>query len=88
MDLSPSTIHPEGEKNSLQNITKAESIEVETFDGKVFIEWDPTASVTPLAQLPFFIEFLKLGCRFEPWVEDCLLEYNVSDHPLKLHCQA
>ena len=83
MDLSPSTIHPEGEKNSLQNITKAESIEVETFDGKVFIEWDPTASVTPLAQLPFFIEFLKLGCRFEPWVEDCLLEYNSNNAPQK-----
>ena len=25
------------------------------------VEWDPTAAATPLGQLPFFIEFLKLG---------------------------
>ena len=37
------------------------------------VEWDPTAAATPLGQLPFFIEFLKLGGLFDPWVADCPL---------------
>ena len=49
----------------------SQAIKVETFDGKVFVEWDPDAAVTPLGQLPFFIEFLKTGHLFTPWVNDC-----------------
>jgi hypothetical protein len=29
-------------------------IAVDTFDGKIHVEWDPTAAVTPIGQLPFF----------------------------------
>ncbi|PAJ71844.1 transposase, partial [Pseudoalteromonas sp. NBT06-2] len=47
--------------------------------GKVHIEWDPKATVTPLGQLPFFIQFLKLGKRFEPWVEECPLAYQSNN---------
>ncbi|MBV1877979.1 MAG: hypothetical protein KUG79_10100 [Pseudomonadales bacterium] len=46
-----------------------------------FLLWDPDAEVTPLGQLPFFIQFLKLGCRFEPWVEDCPLVYQNPNAP-------
>jgi len=40
------------------------AIEVETYAGKIHVEWDPRAAVTPIGQLAFFIEFLKLGRRF------------------------
>jgi hypothetical protein len=35
--------------------------------------------VTPLGQLPFFIEFLKVSGLFEAWVADCPLAYH-SNH--------
>ena len=60
------------------------AIEVETFAGKVHVEWDPTAAVTPIGQLPFFIEFLKLGHRFNPWVEQCPLHYLSNNAPKKI----
>ena len=44
--------------------------------------WDPAAAVTPLGQLPFFIEFLKVSGLFEAWVAACPLSYhsnNASD---------
>lgn len=47
---------------------------VDTFGGRVHVEWDPQAAVTPLGQLAFFIEFLKLGNLFDSWVEDCPLK--------------
>ena len=50
----------------------------------MFVEWDPEGAVTPLAQLPFFIGFLKVGCRFEPWVEDCPLDYRSNNAPEKV----
>ena len=43
------------------------------------MEWDPAAAVTPLGQLPFFIEFLKVSGVFEAWVADCPLAYH-SNH--------
>lgn len=32
-----------------------------TFGGRIHVEGDPFAAVTPLGQLPFFIEFLKVS---------------------------
>jgi len=51
----------------------------DTYGGRVHVEWDPTAAVTPPGQLPFFAEFLKqsgglLHCvrplLSEPWKPD------------------
>lgn len=56
---------------------------VDTFGGRVHVEWDPQAAVTPLGQLPFFIEFLKVGGLFEPWVEDCPLSWRSPNAPYK-----
>jgi hypothetical protein len=39
------------------------AIEVETFAGKIHVEWDPTAAVTPIDQLPF------LAPRQNLWVD-------------------
>ena len=43
-----------------------------------------TPPLTPIGQLPFFIEFLKLGHRFSPWVEQCPLHYVSNNAPKKI----
>ena len=48
------------------------------------MERDPTAGVAPIGQLPFFIQYLKLGHRFMPWVEDCPLDYVSNNAPSKI----
>lgn len=55
------------------------AIALDTFGGRIHVEWDPAAAVTPLGQLPFFIEFLKVSGVFEAWVTDCPLAYH-SNH--------
>lgn len=84
MILSPTSTHPEGEEPNFKRCALSEQIEVETYDGKIFIEWDPEAAVTPLGQLPFFIQFVKVGGRFEPWVDDCPLDYTSPNAPKKV----
>jgi hypothetical protein len=46
---------------------------------RVHVEWDPHAAVTPLGQLPFFIEFLKVSGLLDAWVADCPLEYKSNN---------
>src|ERR1700731_221855 len=84
MLLLPKPIHPTDESDLSTKIDETELLEVDTFDGKLHIEWDPNASVTPIGQLPFFIQYLKLGHRFMPWVEDCPLRYESNNAPLKV----
>ena len=62
-------IHPEGESSN----GPSSALAVQTFGGRIHVEWDPQAAVTPLGQLPFFVEFLKTAELFEPWVADCPL---------------
>ena len=83
MKLPSKQTHLISESNGLSDLSINKPIEVDTFDGKLFVEWDPDASVTPLGQLPFFIEFLKLGNLFEPWVADCPLTYLSNNAPSK-----
>jgi hypothetical protein len=69
--------HPLGEEAK----SKDSVLAVETFGGRVHVEWDPQAAVTPLGQLPFFIEFLKSAELFEPWVQECPLHYTSPNAP-------
>ena len=46
-------------------------IVADTFAGRIHVEWDGSAAVTPLGQLPFFIEYLKQGGLFDGWVAGC-----------------
>lgn len=84
MILPPKATHPKGNEIGAPKISFPTETSVETFSGKVHIEWDPEASVTPLGQLPFFIQFLKLGERFDPWVDDCPLSYTSNNAPDKI----
>ena len=70
----------EAKRNAL--VSPKEVIALDTFGGRIHVEWDPAAAVTPLGQLPFFIEFLKVSGLFDAWVADCPLSYasnNASD---------
>jgi hypothetical protein len=85
MILPPKKTHPTGEPP--EALTRpnllAENIKlaVDTFGGRVHVEWDPQAAVTPLGQLAFFIEFLKLGNLFDPWVDECPLAMTSPNAP-------
>ena len=59
------------------------AIALDTFGGRIHVEWDPAAAVTPLGQLPFFIEFLKVSGLFDAWVADCPLVYASNNAPDK-----
>jgi len=72
-------IHPKGERER----SVESPLAVETFGGRVHVEWDPQAAVTPMGQLPFFVEFLKTAELFDPWVAECPLVWRSPNAPAK-----
>ena len=42
---------------------------LDSFGGRVHARWSPDEAVTPLGQLPFFIDFLKQADLFDPYVD-------------------
>jgi hypothetical protein len=60
-----------------------EGVSIDTYAGKVHIEWDPQAAVTPLGQLPFFISFLKVSGLYDDFVASCPLTYTSPNAPSK-----
>ena len=84
MVLRPKQTHPVGECKLPEKTALFEAVEVDTYGGKLHIEWDQDAAVTPIGQLPFFIQFLKLGGRFDPWIHDCPLHYTSNNAPKKI----
>ncbi len=53
------------------------------FSGRVHVEWDAEAAVTPLGQLAFFVAFVKQGGLFDALVADCPLEWTRPNAPAK-----
>ena len=60
---------PTGEQPPVARLS-AGPVVADTFAGRIHVEWDNSATVTPLGQLPFFIEYLKQGGLFDGWVAD------------------
>src|SRR5512132_1403867 len=79
----PLLAHPRGEQSSVEFLPEGIGLCADTFGGRVHVEWDPTAAATPLGQLPFFIEFLKLGGLFDALVADCPLTLRSPNAPAK-----
>src|SRR6266850_4426114 len=71
--------HPAGEQPSVEDW----SATADTFGGRVHVEWDNGGLVTPLGQLPFFIEYLKQAGLFAGWVADCPLTFSSPNAPSK-----
>jgi hypothetical protein len=57
MVLPPKVIHPKGDVELSLKKREISALIADTFDGKIHIEWDPQAQVTPLGQLPFLSSF-------------------------------
>src|SRR5438067_10366717 len=76
--------HPAGEQPSIE-YGKKRSVIADTFAGRVHVEWEKGegASMTPLGQLPFFIEYLKQGGLFDGWVAGCPLSLTSPNAPSK-----
>src|SRR6201986_507885 len=72
-------VHPKGEQPEIE----VWSAVADTYGGRVHVEWDATAPVTPLGQLPFLIEYLKQGGLFDGWVADCPLSLTSPNAPGK-----
>jgi Transposase DDE domain group 1 len=84
MILPSKTGNPKGGKLQATKAPSLVASVVDTYDGKIHIAWDPDAAVTPLGLLPFFIQFLKMGGRFDSWVEECPLIFNSNNAPQKV----
>lgn len=77
------TLHPKGETEPTLLIPVSEPLAVETFGGRIHVDWNPDAAVTPLGQLPFFIEFLHISGLFDDWVASCPLRWTSPNAPHK-----
>jgi len=64
-------------------MVEAHSAIADTFAGRIHVEWDATAPVTPFGQLPFFIDYLKQAGLFDAWVGDCPLSLTSPNAPSK-----
>ena len=72
-------VHPQGEQPTVE----VRSAIADTFAGRVHVEWDATAPVTPFGQLPFFIDYMKQAGLFDRWVADCPLSLTSPNAPQK-----
>lgn len=71
--------HQNGEHDLEIQPIQSSPIPVDTFNGRIHVEWDPEASVTPNGQMPFFTEFLKTAGLFDSWVSDCPLNLSSNN---------
>lgn len=75
--------HPLGDSQSKALIPLADPVTVDTFGGRIHVEWNPQAAVTPLGQLPFFIDYLHVSGLFDEWVTSCPLQWTSPNAPSK-----
>ncbi len=78
--MSKNIIHQIGDSKKAHKIGL---VPVDTFGGRVHVKWDAQASLTPLGQLAFFIEFLKTGGLFNDWVKHCPMNFTSPNAPSK-----
>jgi hypothetical protein len=81
MKRPPSKTHPQGENPKHQIAQIIDKVAVDTYGGRVYVNWDHEAPVTALGQLAFFIEFLKRTELFDQWVAACPLQLTSPNAP-------
>jgi hypothetical protein len=69
-------------EQDIQIFDSSSRVAVDTFAGRIHIEWDHNAAVTPMGQLPFFIEFLKASGLYDSFLADCPLCYTSPNAPI------
>ena len=88
LQVAPIGSHPPGEPNSSvfsrrQTSTALEpaSVSLDLHGKRLYVEWDPSAPVTPLGQLVYFSQFLASAGLFRDWISDCPLQYESPNAP-------
>ena len=72
-----------GDQPSVDPWVRPAAVQVDTYAGRVQVEWDTEGASTALGQLPFFVEYLKVAGLFDAWVADCPLLYRSPNSPPK-----
>jgi Transposase DDE domain group 1 len=80
-DSSSHSPHLSGEQSLVVAGEPPGGVDLDSFFGPVRVEWDHEAAMTPLGQLPFFIDFLKASGLFDAYVADCPLRYVSPNAP-------
>src|SRR5215475_203046 len=75
--------HRRGGQPSVDRKARPKGVTLDSWAGRVHVEWDPEAPLTPLGQAAFFIEFLKASGVFDALVADCPLDYTSPNAPNK-----
>jgi hypothetical protein len=83
LDLALSRLHPVGDQSPVVDRHLPAGVKLDSFTGPVHVEWDAGAAMTPLGQLPFFLDFLKTTGLFDAFVADCPLRYVRPNAPKK-----
>ena len=73
--------HPFGERDLVEQTASKEQMALDSFGGRIHVRWSPDEAVTPLGQLPFFIDFLKQANLLEPYIEECPLQFSSPNAP-------
>ena len=73
--------HPFGEPVKVEQSDLQEPCRIDTFLGPVHVRWAPEAAVTPLGQLPFFIDYLKQADLFDPFVAQAPIRFTSPNAP-------
>ncbi len=74
-------LDPAGTQLAVEASPPAGPQALDTFGGPVSVEWDASSPLTPLGQLVYFAEFLKVSGRFDAAVGDCPLSYSSPNAP-------
>ena len=80
-DSSFRSAHRQGEQSVVVAARPRTGVDLDSFFGPVRVEWDHEAAMTPLGQLPFFIDFLKTAGLFDALAADCPLRYSSPNAP-------
>ncbi|HEX8787920.1 MAG TPA: transposase [Telluria sp.] len=75
--------HHSGDQPSVDPWAYPTAVQVDTYAGRVQLEWDGEGGSTALGHLPFFVEYLKTAGLFDAWVADCPLDYRSPNSPAK-----
>ncbi len=70
-----------GGQSPVERKGEALGIGIASLAGPVRVEWDHEAALTPLGQLPFFVDFLKTTGQLEAFIADCPLRYTSPNAP-------
>jgi hypothetical protein len=75
-------LHPAGEGDDSVNQAVLDGV-LDTYGGRIRVEWDPSAKVTAFGPLSYFIHFLKTSGLWEEWVNLCPLQFTSNNAPSK-----